>query len=61
MTNPIERLTPDEAVRKLDAIKPGDKEVNHGYADDVVLSVVPDEVREAYCRARKRDGGWWWA
>lgn len=61
MTDPTERLTPAEAVRKLDAIKAGDPEGSHGDADDIVLSVVPDEVREAYWRACVRDDGWWWA
>lgn len=61
MADPTERLTPAEAVQKLDAIKAGDPERNHGDADDIVLSVVPDEVREAYCRAYERDYGWWWA
>ncbi len=61
MSNPIERLTPAEAVQRLDAIKAGDPERNHGDADDIVLSVVPEEVREAYWRACVRDGRWWWA
>lgn len=61
MTDPTERLTPAEAVQKLDAIKAGDPERNHGDADDIILSVVPDEVREAYWRACVRDGRWWWA
>lgn len=50
-----------EAVRKLDALKPGDPERNHGDADDIVLSIVPVEVREAYWRACDRDSSWWWA
>ena len=61
MADPTERLTPAEAVQKLDAIKAGDPERNHGDADRIVLSVVPDEVREAYWRAYERDYGWWWA
>ena len=55
------RMTPEEAVAALDAIKPGDPESSHTAADGILLAVVPPEVADAFDRAEARDGGWWWA
>lgn len=48
-----------EAVAALDAINGHDPEGAHGEADEVLLAVVPAEVREAYERLAARCG--WWA
>ena len=50
-----------DAVARLDALEPGDAEVNHGRAEAIVMEFVPKEVRRAYARAEDRDGGWWFA
>ncbi len=56
-------LTEDEheAIRKLDAIEPGDKEGAHLEADDIVVAVVHPAVQAAYQRAAQRTGPWWYA
>lgn len=56
-----ERMTPEQAVAELDSITHGDPEGAHGEGDDILLAVVPDEVREAYNRLRARVGGFWYA
>jgi hypothetical protein len=57
-------MTVEEAVAKLDALEtPGhrDSEGSHSEADDILLAVVPVEVREAYERVQDRADGWWFA
>ena len=49
-----------EAIEELDALD-GDQESAHGKADDILLNLVPSEVAEAWCRARDRVGGFWYA
>lgn len=48
-----------DPVQQLDAINGHDPERAHGLADDVLLSCVPAEVRDAYERLVERCG--WWA
>ena len=48
-----------EAVRRLDAISGQEPDGDHGEADEILLSVVPAEVREAY--ERLVDRARWWA
>ena len=55
------RLTAEEAVKRLDAIDGGDTETAHADADDILLAVVPPEVREAWNRANERAQGFWYA
>ena len=50
-----------DAVARLDALEPGDPEVNHGKADAIIMEFVPEEVLLAYGRAEDRDGEWWYA
>ena len=49
-----------EAIAALDRLST-DSEVAHSAADDILVSVVPPKVREAYERAKDRCGGWWYA
>lgn len=51
-------MTPEEAVAALDAIDGADGEVAHGEADDILLELVPVEVREARVRLVKRARFW---
>jgi hypothetical protein len=46
------------AVERLNAIEGGDPEGAHGEADQVLLALVPAEVREAY-RALVARCEWW--
>src|SRR5262245_31823136 len=46
------------AVEMLDALTGRDAAADHHLADDVLLDVVPDEVREAYVRLRDRVAAW---
>lgn len=52
-------LTIQEAIDKLDAIDESDCEGAHMDADDVLLELVDERVREAYRRLVVRCG--WWA
>jgi hypothetical protein len=53
-------VTIDEAVEKLDSLsKHGDTESDHGFADDILLKFVPQEIADAYNRARDRVGFWY--
>lgn len=52
-------MTPEEAVAALDAMSVADPEAAHGEADEILLKLVPDEVREAYQRLVARAP--WWA
>jgi hypothetical protein len=52
-------VTIDEAIRKLDGLADGDPESAHGWADGVLLEMVPEEVRAAYQRASQRIGFWY--
>ena len=54
-------MSPEEAVKALDEIQPGDPEESHGRADGILLASVPPEVAEAYHRAVEREGRWWYA
>lgn len=47
------------AVAALDAIDASDPESAHGEAEDILLALVPDSVREAYKRVVDRSE--WWA
>ena len=50
----------DEAVAALDAIDgTRDPEKDHGRADEILLAVAPEAVREAYRRLVERAR--WWA
>jgi hypothetical protein len=51
-------LTPEEAVKKLRAMKGDDPEVEHEAADDVLLRVVPEAVATAYRRLKARARFW---
>lgn len=54
-------MTPEEAIQKLDAI-PGDcPEEGHYRADEILLALVPPDVRDAYNRVADRAGAWWYA
>jgi hypothetical protein len=52
-------VTIDEAVEKLDAINASDPEAAHGIADEILLSLLPLEVNQAYTRLVQRCR--WWA
>ena len=52
-------MTIEEAVAKLDALEKYDAESAHIAADDVLLLMVPPEVREAWERAQERIGFWY--
>jgi hypothetical protein len=47
-----------KAVEKLDAIPGNDPEFAHGEADETLLELVPEVVREAYNRVVGRCS-WW--
>ena len=54
-------MTPAEAAAKLDAItaEPGrDNELKHIKADNILIAMVPDEVREAYYRLTNKVDLW---
>lgn len=51
--------TTAEIIEALDAIDPGDPELAHGQADDLLLEAVPAEIRDAYKRVADRCH--WWA
>lgn len=53
-------MNASEAVRALDAID-ADPENGHKEADNILLAVVPEKVAEAWRRAAKRHGRWWYA
>lgn len=53
-------MTPDEAVKELDRIKGSDPEKAHAEADDILFSVVPKKVADAYQRVVDRSN-WWGA
>ena len=48
----------DEAIRALDTIDARDPEIAHSQADDILLHLVPMEVRHAYERLIGRCK-WW--
>jgi hypothetical protein len=52
-------VTNEEAIARLDAVQPGDPELSHGYADDVLLDLVHPFVAAAYRRLVARES--WWA
>lgn len=55
------KMEPREAVRALEAlakVAPGDPEAAHARADEILLSVVPVSVRNAY-RDLERACPWW--
>lgn len=58
---PEDSMNDEEAIAALDAIKPGDPEGAHSDADDALLALVSDAVRDAWIRARERVGGFWYA
>ena len=39
-----------DAVFEIDILDPSDPELAHNQADEILLSLVPEEVREAYKR-----------
>lgn len=47
-----------KAVADLDAIDGGDAEGAHAEADEVLLRMVPRQVRQAYERLRERSARW---
>lgn len=49
-----------EAISMLDKLN-SDPETAHYAADEIVLAVVSQEVKDAYERAVERAGGWWYA
>lgn len=61
----------ETAIAALDAVGPGtrydgtqrirDPEGMHVEADEIILGLVPPEVREAYERVVDRAGDWWYA
>lgn len=55
----METLTPEEAVRRLDALTGDDPEVDHGKADEILLAALPPEVRQAHAKLIER--AVWWA
>ncbi len=56
--NPLEAV--DAAVAALDAIDPReDPEKSHSDAEEILISLVPHEVAEAYRRLAERAP--WWA
>ncbi len=54
-------MSPEDAVRALEAIKPGDPEYAHSEADDILLASAVPKVRQAYDAAIERTGPWWYA
>ena len=54
-------MTPQEAVRKLDALTGADPERDHLDADDILYAFAPREVKDAYDAAETRANGWWYA
>lgn len=60
--NEMAKLTKLAAVERLNriaAVSSGDPEAAHGAADEVLLAMVPAEVRQAYQRVV--DACAWWA
>jgi hypothetical protein len=62
----MERMTPNDAVAALDALTGDDPGDDHDKADEILLAVVPIEVRDAYRRLSgdhyHQDGrADWWA
>lgn len=54
------KMTPQEAVERLKLLAlSGDPEIAHGDADDILLEVVPKEVKETYEYLRKHVGFWY--
>lgn len=51
-------MTPTQAVEQLDAMTGKDPERDHAEADDILIAMVPLEVREAYVRLIFRSGFW---
>lgn len=54
-------MTPQEAVRRLDALTGADPEADHSAADDILSAFAPREVQAAYDAAESRANGWWYA
>jgi hypothetical protein len=52
-------MTVEEAVAALDALNASDAEVAHSAVDDILLELVPPEVKAAYDRLVARAP--WWA
>jgi hypothetical protein len=48
-----------EVIAALDALDGGDPESAHCRADELLMGLVPDEVRQAYNRVVARCA--WWA
>lgn len=55
------RLTVEEAVRRLDALDTSNPEKAHEYADHVLLLACDVRVSDAYMRAKNATRGWWYA
>lgn len=53
-------MTPADAIRALNALNE-DPETGHSQADDILLATVPAEVADAWIRAAKRCGGFWYS
>jgi hypothetical protein len=59
-------MTPEEAVAALDVLTGDNPETDHEQADEILLAVVPPEVRAAYARLsgdhyRQESRTDWWA
>ena len=52
-------MTAADAVTALDNIAGDDHERAHSAADDILIALVPDEIRAAYQRVQQRCS--WWA
>jgi hypothetical protein len=56
-----ERMTIEDAVAALNAIRGGDPEGAHSAADLILRRVVAPEVAQAYEDLMERATGWWFA
>jgi hypothetical protein len=52
-------VTVEQAVARLDDLTPGDQEIAHQVADDILTEMVPKSVADAYERCRERVGFWY--
>lgn len=51
----------EKAVKNLNEIDAGDPERAHKEADQIILDLLPTEVKEAYDGVVDRSWGWWFA
>lgn len=54
-------LAQQKAIKLLNALDGRDPERMHSEADDIIISILPDEVSDAYNRLVERTGRWWFA